>query len=73
RACSVSQCSAVQQLDSLDKAKVIKENRSRKADSDKSRASSESEPGWNLYIINTVSTIQLYIEMVFLPPASVVD
>ncbi|XP_065604335.1 BLOC-2 complex member HPS3 isoform X3 [Cyrtonyx montezumae] len=37
---------------------------SRKADSDKSRANSESEPGWNLYIINTVSTIQLYREMV---------
>ncbi|OXB52563.1 UNVERIFIED_CONTAM: hypothetical protein H355_013982, partial [Colinus virginianus] len=46
---------------------------SRKADSDKSRANSESEPGWNLYIINTVSTIQLYREMVFLSPASVVD
>uniref|UniRef100_A0A8C9FDJ1 HPS3 biogenesis of lysosomal organelles complex 2 subunit 1 n=1 Tax=Pavo cristatus TaxID=9049 RepID=A0A8C9FDJ1_PAVCR len=37
---------------------------SRKADSNKSRTNSESEPGWNLYIINTVSTIQLYREMV---------
>ncbi|XP_010003056.1 PREDICTED: Hermansky-Pudlak syndrome 3 protein [Chaetura pelagica] len=37
---------------------------SKKADSIKSRANSESEPGWNLYIINTVSTIQLYREMV---------
>ncbi|NXG66891.1 HPS3 protein, partial [Hemiprocne comata] len=37
---------------------------SRKADSIRSRANSESEPGWNLYIINTVSTIQLYREMV---------
>ncbi|NXX98829.1 HPS3 protein, partial [Centropus bengalensis] len=36
----------------------------RKADSIKSRADSESEPGWNLYIINTVPTIQLYREMV---------
>ncbi|KAM9543729.1 BLOC-2 complex member HPS3 [Guaruba guarouba] len=37
---------------------------SRKAESIKSRANSEAEPGWNLYIINTVSTIQLYREMV---------
>ncbi|NXS94836.1 HPS3 protein, partial [Jacana jacana] len=37
---------------------------SRKADGIKSRTNSESEPGWNLYIINTVSTIQLYREMV---------
>lgn len=37
---------------------------SRRADSIKSRTNSESEPGWNLYIINTVSTIQLYREMV---------
>lgn len=37
---------------------------SRKTDSIKSRTNSESEPGWNLYIINTVSTIQLYREMV---------
>ncbi|NXI96983.1 HPS3 protein, partial [Psophia crepitans] len=37
---------------------------SRKPDSIKSRTNSESEPGWNLYIINTVSTIQLYREMV---------
>ncbi|NWX09846.1 HPS3 protein, partial [Caloenas nicobarica] len=36
----------------------------RKTDSIKSRTNSESEPGWNLYIINTVSTIQLYREMV---------
>ncbi|XP_066412766.1 BLOC-2 complex member HPS3 isoform X2 [Molothrus aeneus] len=35
-----------------------------KADCIKSRTNSESEPGWNLYIINTVSTIQLYREMV---------
>lgn len=37
---------------------------SRKADSIKSKTNSESEPGWNLYIINMVSTIQLYREMV---------
>ncbi|NXS61097.1 HPS3 protein, partial [Brachypteracias leptosomus] len=37
---------------------------SRKAETIKSRTNSESEPGWNLYIINTVSTIQLYREMV---------
>ncbi|XP_047915267.1 BLOC-2 complex member HPS3 isoform X2 [Anser cygnoides] len=37
---------------------------SRKANSIKSRTDSESAPGWNLYIINTVSTIQLYREMV---------
>ncbi|KAF2978068.1 hypothetical protein EK904_013920 [Melospiza melodia maxima] len=35
-----------------------------KTDHIKSRTNSESEPGWNLYIINTVSTIQLYREMV---------
>lgn len=44
---------------------------SRKANSIKSRTNSESEPGWNLYIINTVSTIQLYREMVFPTPAFV--
>ncbi|NXO05173.1 HPS3 protein, partial [Rhinopomastus cyanomelas] len=37
---------------------------SRKTDSIQSRTNSESEPGWNLYIINTVSTVQLYREMV---------
>ncbi|XP_052542446.1 BLOC-2 complex member HPS3 isoform X5 [Tympanuchus pallidicinctus] len=37
---------------------------SRKADNNRSRTISELEPGWNLYIINTVSTIQLYREMV---------
>ncbi|XP_010145648.1 PREDICTED: Hermansky-Pudlak syndrome 3 protein, partial [Eurypyga helias] len=37
---------------------------SRKADSSKSRTHSEPEPGWNLYLINTVSTVQLYREMV---------
>ncbi|NXT48143.1 HPS3 protein, partial [Pluvianellus socialis] len=36
----------------------------RKTDSMKSRPNSETESGWNLYIINTVSTIQLYREMV---------
>lgn len=35
-----------------------------KTDGIKSRMNSESEPGWNLYIISTVSTIQLYREMV---------
>ncbi|NWY52724.1 HPS3 protein, partial [Chionis minor] len=36
----------------------------RKTDSMKSRTNSETESGWNLYIINTVSIIQLYREMV---------
>ncbi|XP_030430210.1 Hermansky-Pudlak syndrome 3 protein isoform X1 [Gopherus evgoodei] len=37
---------------------------SRKADSAKLKTPPESEPGWNLYIVNTISTIQLYKEMV---------
>ncbi|XP_050821813.1 BLOC-2 complex member HPS3 isoform X2 [Gopherus flavomarginatus] len=37
---------------------------SRKADSVKLKTPPESEPGWNLYIVNTISTIQLYKEMV---------
>uniref|UniRef100_K7G8T0 HPS3 biosis of lysosomal organelles complex 2 subunit 1 n=1 Tax=Pelodiscus sinensis TaxID=13735 RepID=K7G8T0_PELSI len=37
---------------------------SRKADSVKLKSPPESEPGWNLYIVNTISTIQLYKEMV---------
>lgn len=39
---------------------------SRKADSVKLKTPPESEPGWNLYIVNTISTIQLYKEMVLL-------
>ncbi|XP_019388112.1 PREDICTED: Hermansky-Pudlak syndrome 3 protein isoform X1 [Crocodylus porosus] len=37
---------------------------SRKTGSVTLTASSESESGWNLYIVNTISTIQLYKEMV---------
>ncbi|XP_029472377.1 Hermansky-Pudlak syndrome 3 protein isoform X2 [Rhinatrema bivittatum] len=37
---------------------------SRKAGSIRHRAPPATEPGWNLYVVNTVSTIQLYKEMV---------
>ncbi|NXO71201.1 HPS3 protein, partial [Phainopepla nitens] len=50
--------------DITERRKPTRRMLSRKADSIKSRINSESEPGWNLYIINTVSTIQLYREMV---------
>ncbi|NWX48780.1 HPS3 protein, partial [Steatornis caripensis] len=50
--------------DITERRKPTRRMLSRKADSIKSRRNSESEPGWNLYIINTVSTIQLYKEMV---------
>ncbi|NXS65553.1 HPS3 protein, partial [Pandion haliaetus] len=50
--------------DITERRKPMRRMLSRKADSIKSRTNSESEPGWNLYIINTVSTIQLYREMV---------
>ncbi|KAM9279344.1 BLOC-2 complex member HPS3 isoform 3-T3 [Morus bassanus] len=50
--------------DITERRKPARRMLSRKADSTKSRTNSESEPGWNLYIINTVSTIQLYREMV---------
>ncbi|NWR52678.1 HPS3 protein, partial [Regulus satrapa] len=50
--------------DITERRKPTRRMLSRKADSTKSRTNSESESGWNLYIINTVSTIQLYREMV---------
>ncbi|KFZ57278.1 Hermansky-Pudlak syndrome 3 protein, partial [Podiceps cristatus] len=50
--------------DITERRKPTRKMLSRKADSTKSRTNSESEPGWNLYIINTVSTVQLYREMV---------
>ncbi|XP_035190302.1 Hermansky-Pudlak syndrome 3 protein isoform X2 [Oxyura jamaicensis] len=50
--------------DVTERRKPTRKMLSRKANSIKSRTNSESEPGWNLYIINTVSTIQLYREMV---------
>ncbi|XP_015493118.1 Hermansky-Pudlak syndrome 3 protein isoform X2 [Parus major] len=50
--------------DITERRKPTRRMLSRKTDSIKSRTNSESEPGWNLYIINTVSTIQLYREMV---------
>ncbi|NWI86262.1 HPS3 protein, partial [Pitta sordida] len=50
--------------DITERRRPTKRMLSRKADHIKSRTNSESEPGWNLYIINTVSTIQLYREMV---------
>ncbi|NXI37617.1 HPS3 protein, partial [Galbula dea] len=50
--------------DITERRKPTRRMLSRKADRTKSRTNSESEPGWNLYIINTVSTIQLYREMV---------
>ncbi|XP_042748349.1 Hermansky-Pudlak syndrome 3 protein [Lagopus leucura] len=62
RACSVTQCGAVQQQLAMKIHALIQ--LSRKADNNRSRTISELEPGWNLYIINTVSTIQLYREMV---------
>uniref|UniRef100_A0A8D0GS48 HPS3 biosis of lysosomal organelles complex 2 subunit 1 n=1 Tax=Sphenodon punctatus TaxID=8508 RepID=A0A8D0GS48_SPHPU len=37
---------------------------SKKTDSAKLKTPPESEPGWNLYIVNTISTIHLYKEMV---------
>lgn len=37
---------------------------SRKSGSIKTKASSETEPGWNLYIVSTTPTVQLYREMV---------
>ncbi|XP_018424398.1 PREDICTED: Hermansky-Pudlak syndrome 3 protein-like [Nanorana parkeri] len=37
---------------------------SRKAGSIKAKVSSETEPGWNLYIVSTTPTVQLYREMV---------
>ncbi|XP_057886758.1 BLOC-2 complex member HPS3 isoform X2 [Melospiza georgiana] len=50
--------------DITERRKPTRRMLSRKTDHIKSRTNSESEPGWNLYIINTVSTIQLYREMV---------
>ncbi|NXF32514.1 HPS3 protein, partial [Nyctibius bracteatus] len=50
--------------DITERRKPMRRMLSRKPDSIKSRTNSESEPGWNLYIINMVSTIQLYREMV---------
>ncbi|NXI61512.1 HPS3 protein, partial [Anseranas semipalmata] len=50
--------------DITERRKPTRRMLSRKAESIKSRTNSKSEPGWNLYIINTVSTIQLYREMV---------
>ncbi|NWU96287.1 HPS3 protein, partial [Upupa epops] len=50
--------------DITERRKPTRRMLSRKADSIQPRMNSESEPGWNLYIINTVSTIQLYREMV---------
>ncbi|XP_071668897.1 BLOC-2 complex member HPS3 isoform X2 [Patagioenas fasciata] len=50
--------------DITERRKPARRMLSGKTDSIKSRTNSESEPGWNLYIINTVSTIQLYREMV---------
>ncbi|NWW53210.1 HPS3 protein, partial [Pedionomus torquatus] len=50
--------------DITERRKPTRRMLSRKADSIKSKTNSESEPGWNLYIIDTVSTIQLYREMV---------
>ncbi|NXF91875.1 HPS3 protein, partial [Eubucco bourcierii] len=50
--------------DITERRKPTRRMLSRKAESIKSRTNSESEPGWNLYIINTVSTVQLYREMV---------
>nr|XP_016847557.1 PREDICTED: Hermansky-Pudlak syndrome 3 protein isoform X1 [Anolis carolinensis] len=37
---------------------------SRRSESIKSKGSTDSEPGWNLYIVHTTSTLQLYKEMV---------
>uniref|UniRef100_A0A8B9QDH1 HPS3 biogenesis of lysosomal organelles complex 2 subunit 1 n=1 Tax=Apteryx owenii TaxID=8824 RepID=A0A8B9QDH1_APTOW len=50
--------------DITERRKPTRRMLSRKADSIKSRKTLDSESGWNLYIVNTVSTIQLYREMV---------
>ncbi|KFV76297.1 Hermansky-Pudlak syndrome 3 protein, partial [Struthio camelus australis] len=50
--------------DITERRKATRRMLSRKADSIKSRKTPDSESGWNLYIVNTVPTVQLYREMV---------
>ncbi|XP_062438297.1 BLOC-2 complex member HPS3 isoform X2 [Rhea pennata] len=50
--------------DITERRKLTRKMLSKKADSIKARKTPDSESGWNLYIINTVSTVQLYREMV---------
>ncbi|KAM4694171.1 BLOC-2 complex member HPS3 [Discoglossus pictus] len=50
--------------DIQDRGKHTKRPQSKKYGSAKCRAPAETEPGWNLYVVSTTSTIQLYKEMV---------
>ncbi|XP_042313913.1 Hermansky-Pudlak syndrome 3 protein isoform X2 [Sceloporus undulatus] len=50
--------------DITERKKTSRRLLSRKSDSIRSKVSTESEPGWNLYIVHTTSTLQLYREMV---------
>ncbi|NWX89526.1 HPS3 protein, partial [Nothoprocta pentlandii] len=50
--------------DFTERRKPTRRMLSRKTGGIKSRKSPDSESGWNLYIVNTVSTVQLYREMV---------
>ncbi|XP_044288891.1 Hermansky-Pudlak syndrome 3 protein isoform X1 [Varanus komodoensis] len=50
--------------DTTERKKPSRRLLSRKADSIKPKVPSEANPSWNLYIINTASTLQLYREMV---------
>ncbi|XP_007437468.1 Hermansky-Pudlak syndrome 3 protein isoform X2 [Python bivittatus] len=50
--------------DILEKKTLSRRLLYRKADNIKPKVAPESEPGWNLYIVNTTSTLQLYREMV---------
>ncbi|NXA48948.1 HPS3 protein, partial [Nothocercus julius] len=50
--------------DITERRKPARRMLSRKTGSLKSRKNPDSESGWNLYIVNTVSTVQLYREMV---------
>ncbi|KAM8953157.1 BLOC-2 complex member HPS3 [Pelodytes ibericus] len=50
--------------DVADKRKSPKGLQLQKTGSVKSKTQTETEPGWNLYVVSTMSTIQLYSEMV---------
>ncbi|KAH0624061.1 hypothetical protein JD844_007390 [Phrynosoma platyrhinos] len=50
--------------DITERKKTSRRLLSRKSDSIKSKVYTESEPGWNLYIVHTTTTLQLYREMV---------
>ncbi|XP_040283967.1 Hermansky-Pudlak syndrome 3 protein [Bufo bufo] len=50
--------------DMANKTRNTKSSASRKASSVKNKPSGESEHGWNLYVVSTTATLQLYKEMV---------